>query len=289
MQIHTILSMVKLMKKFIKSLLHQGWKFLPLNLHFGRVVIIFQMGRVGSTSIFAPLRRIESKDAITRSRRSAVYRVYRVHESKDVHFNNLKKPNMTWRPISVICPIREPIDRSVSAFFYFYYEQVLREHLENTDIPIQDLKTLFLKDSRPHESLKSKLSRLAEHNFCLNWFDIHFQTQLRIDVYKTPFDKTRKYQEYKRGGTRVLLYRSDLDISEQARLISRFLGIRLEIKPKNEAEHLTYGGLYGRFRESAKLPESYIRRMHDSRFAEHFWSPEELKAAADKWRVGSGS
>ena len=289
MQIYTISSMVKEMKKFIKSLLHQGWKFLPLNLHFGRIVIIFQMGRVGSTSVLAPLMRVESKYAITQSRRSAVYRVYRTHESEDEPFKNLKKPNMIWRPISVICPIREPIDRSVSAFFYFYYEQIVRQNLENTDIPIQDLKTLFLKDSRPHKSLKPRLNRLAEHDFCLNWFDRHFQTLFSIDVYKTPFDITRKYQEYRRGGTRVLLYRSDLDISEQARLISRFLGVRLEIKPQNEAEHYTYGGLYDRFRESVKLPESYIRRMHNSRFAKHFWSPEELKAAADKWRVGSSS
>ena len=260
MQIYTTSSTVKVMKMFIKSLLHQGWRFLPLNLQFGRVVIVFQMGRVGSTSILAPLKRVESKYATTRSRRSAVYRVYRIHESKEKRFKNLKKPNMIWRPISVICPIREPIDRSVSAFFYFYYERIARQHPENMDIPIEDLKTLFLKDSRPQESLtpvrlaehRYRPSRLAEHNFCLNWFDEHFQTQFLIDVYKTPFDITRKYQEYRRGGTRVLLYRNDLDILEQARLISRFIGVKLEIKPQNEATRHIYSGLYDRFQESAK-------------------------------------
>ena len=108
---------------------------------------------------------------------------------------------------------------------------------------------------------------------------------MRIDVYKQPFPKDRKWQVYRRGFTRVLVYRIDLERSEQIKLISRFLGIQLdEIRFENTAKDKDYAELYSQFRESVKLPEQYIRRMHDSRFAQHFWSPAELKAAADKWR-----
>ena len=82
------------------------------------------------------------------------------------------------------------------------------------------------------------------------------------------------------------MYRNDLKRSEQTKLISRFLGIKLdEIRLENSSEDKDYAERYSQFRESAKLPEQYIRRMHDSHFAQHFWSPEELKAAADKWRA----
>ena len=126
---------------------------------------------------------------------------------------------------------------------------------------------------------------LAEHSFALSWFDEHFQPLTHIDVYKKPFPIDRKWQIYNRGSTQALVYRVDLKRSEQAKLISNFLEIELdEMKVINRSEDRNYAKLYSQFRESIKFPEQYIKRMHNSRFAKHFWSQEELKAAADKWR-----
>ena len=81
----------------------------------------------------------------------------------------------------------------------------------------------------------------------------------------------------------MLVYRVDLERSEQTKLISRFLGIKLdEVGDTNISRNKLYI-------KSAKLPEQYIGRMHDSRLARHFWSPQELKTAADKWRVAPSS
>ena len=149
-------------------------------------------------------------------------------------------------------------------------------------VNLEELKELFLKES----TARPFAFWLSEHEFPLNWFDEHFKPLTRIDVYKQPFPIDRKWQIYRRGFTQVLVYRNDLKRSEQTKLISRFLGIKLnEIRSENGAENMDYFELYSRFRESVKLPERYIRRMHDTRFAQHFWSPAELKAAADKWRV----
>ena len=186
-------------------------------------------------------------------------------------------------PLSVICPIREPIARDVSAFFYWCLRYQKNQDL-TANADLGELEELFLKDSRPHG--RDHIPTLAEHRFTLNWFDEHLKPLTRIDVYKQPFPIDRKWQIYRRGFTRVLVYRIDLERSEQAKLISRFLGIKLdELRPENRSEDRRYAELYSRFRESVKLPEQYIRRMHDSRFAKHFWSPAELKSAADKWRA----
>ena len=183
-------------------------------------------------------------------------------------------------PLKVICPIREPIARDVSAFFNFHVQY--RPHLfAKTDL--RELEKLFLADSWPADAI-------TNHSFALNWFDEHFKPLTRIDIYKQPFPIDRKWQIYRRGFTRVLVYRVDLKRSEQTKLISRFLGIQMEkIRPRNTTKTKTPAEPYSRFRESIKLPEQYIRRMHDSRFAQHFWSQEELKVAADKWRDTSRS
>ena len=193
-------------------------------------------------------------------------------------------------PLKIICPIREPIARDVSSFFF---NDVKRypDLIANADLG--ELKELFLMDSRPKFKNASQSSRWVTHahrQLALNWFDEHFKPLTRIDVYKQPFPIDRKWQIYRRGFTRILVYRVDLNRSEQAKLISRFLDIKLdEMGSANAAKNKEYAELYSQFRESVKLPEQYIGRMHNSRFAQHFWSPEELKAAADKWRVAPSS
>ena len=247
------------------------------------------MGKVGSISTYnAILRALDVTAPLGREYRNS--RFFLIH--RHVFFG--LPSAILWRaklglPLRVVCPIREPIARDVSGFFEFYCSRV-PNLFENTNIA--ELKELFLADSRPNPFSVQGIYR-GEHQYTLSWFDNHFKPLTRIDLYKKPFPIDRKWQTYNRGFTRVLLYRNDLKRSEQARLISRFLGIKLdEVGDENTYDQhpiKATAKFYSLFRESVKLPEPYIRRMHDSRFAKHFWSPEELKVAADKWRVAPDS
>ena len=252
---------------------------------FKRVILIFQMGKVGSRSVLHSIH-------ISLKRQNGKWKWnYRntVLSERHILDNYFIDLIILWRvrlglPIKIICPIREPIARNVSAFFNFYCKIHLRSF---TITDLKELEELFLKDSREKSADPSlALSYLvSEHEFSLNWFDEHFTPLTRIDVYKQPFPIDRKWQIYRRGFSQVLLYRVDLKRSEQTKLVSHFLGIQLdEFESENATKDKEYAELYSRFRESVKLPEQYIRRMHDSRFAKHFWSPAELKVAADKWR-----
>ena len=246
------------------------------------------MGKVGSVSAFETIQKslVESGDIGSR------YFLLHMHHMFGV--KGFYKPIILWRarlglPLQVVCPIREPIARDISAFFYFYLRRY-PEICANADLG--ELKELFLTDLRPrhpkHKGRRNPIpadEKINEPEYMLTWFDKYFRPLTRIDVYKQPFPIDRKWQIYKRGFTRVLVYRIDLKLSEQTKLISSFLGIKLDaIRLENDSKNKDYVELYPRFRESVKLPERYIRRMHDSRFAQHFWSPQELKAVADKWR-----
>ena len=261
---------------------------------FRRMILVFQMGKVGSLSaLFAVQRSLEEQGrGYGKWNFREIGNTILVHSHVASEVRGFYRSIILWRvrlglPLKVICPIREPIARDVSGFFYFYCQKN-PGILENTNL--RELEELFLTDSRPRRYYPPFSSLPAEHEWTLNWFDEHLKPLLRIDVYKQPFPIDRKWQIYKRGFTRVLVYRIDLERSEQVKLISRFLGIKLdEIRLENSSEDKVCTELYSRFHESAKLPEQYIRRMHDSRFAQHFWSPEELKVAADKWRVAPSS
>ena len=255
---------------------------------FGRIIYIFQMGKVGSVSILqAVLRSLAEQDkGHSQEKRNTIL----FHSHRISLLSNFHRRMVLWRarlglPLKVIVPIREPIARDVSGFFHFYC-QFVPEILENTSL--RELEELFLADPRPKLNSPLQPARWALHAerlFTLTWFDKHLKPWTRIDVYKQPFPIDRKWQTYRRGFTRVLVYRNDLKLSEQTKLVSRFLGIKLnEVRLEHSSENSDYAERYSQFRESAKLPEQYIRRMHDSRFAKHFWSPKELKVAADKWR-----
>ena len=262
------------------------------------------MGKVGSISAFNSILRTlaeqEGQRFLPPQRPGREREEIVCDGSKDIlfhghmgsrrYFTHFYKFMIVWRaklglPLSVICPIREPIARDVSAFFTFYIGRALGLFAE---ADLGKLEELFL--TGPRHRRVSRDHTMAEHEFTLNWFDEHLKPLTRIDVYKQPFPIDRKWQIYRRGFTRVLVYRIDLKRSEQAKLISRFLGIKLDdMRLENATRNKDWYEPYSRFRESVKLPERYIGRMHNSRFAKHFWSAQELKAEADKWRSASSS
>ena len=252
---------------------------------FNRVIFIFSMGKVGSTSALLSVRRsLQEQEGEEHLSKYILFFKQRILLRDFYLARGFSKFIAAWRawlglPIKIICPIREPIARDISGFFDI--------RVKGANADLEELTEWFLTGSRGNK-------RNREERFVtihtLNWFDKQFKPVTRIDVYKEPFPIDRKWQIYNRRFTQVLLYRSDLERSEQAKLLSRFLGIKLdEVRVENAGKNNKQAELYSQFCESAKLPEWYIRRMHDSRFAQHFWSPAELKAAADKWRGASGS
>ena len=212
---------------------------------FKRVILVFQMGKVGSFSaLYAIYRSLGKQDRGqgfwgSSSMEIGNTTIFHMHRNHD--FNDFRRLMILWHarlglPLSVICPIREPIARDVSAFFYWCLRY--QKNLDLTaNADLGELEELFLKDSRPHQSSRARSYTLAEHQFTLNWFDEHLKPLTRIDVYKQPFPIDRKWQIYRRGFTRELVYQIDLERSEQAKLISRFLGIKLdELRPENRSE-----------------------------------------------------
>ena len=155
---------------------------------FKRIIFVFQMGKVGSQSAFESIqrslkgqkgqkgqsfqRRVMNKRGVMngkggRMHSSSKYILIHGHMISFWDFYNfiIRWLARLGLPLTVICPIREPIARDVSAFFNFHVQS--HPHLfAKTDL--RELEKLFLADSRPADAI-------TNHSFALNWFDEQFK------------------------------------------------------------------------------------------------------------------
>jgi len=224
-------------------------------------VYVYQMGKVGSTSLEATIES-KTKGVFARS-----------HYFYDMPVNRQKwlvarlKCHM---PVNVICPIREPISRNVSAFF--------QNFTRDTGLSFTDQKFSYME-------LKQLFLDCYPHNIALEWFDRNMKPFFGLDVYQEAFPIEKKWAIYQSGSARVLVYRSDLDRHKQLDVVSDFLKLKLDgWVYGNVAEDKEYKELYKAFCSSVDLPEVYLKMINGSSYAKQFWSECERESNANRWR-----
>lgn len=102
--------------------------------------------------------------------------------------------------------------------------------------------------------------------------------------YATPFPKERGYVILERGNLRMLILRmEDLDRCVTP-AIREFLGIPdFRLASKNIGEQKAYGQVYQDTLKVLRLPPDYVQRKHATKYARHFYTPEELNASVSRW------
>lgn len=225
-------------------------------------VYVFQMGKVGSSSL---------KETLSNSYDGIV-----IHAHNYQMMGENQKKILRWRkrlrlPIYVICPIREPLSRNISAFFQNFKRDTGHEFTDR-HWTVDELVEMFMEH--------------YPHNVCLEWFDKNLRTTFGVDVFSEPFPTDQKSKRYIHKAVRIPIYRSDLDRSKQLEAISGFLGHRIpQWTYQNVSQDKAYGAMYRKFLDLAKLPEIYVSIMCDSRFCRQFWTEAEIDAIRLRWEA----
>ncbi len=224
-------------------------------------VLIYQMGKVGSTTLLSTLSRNYSGEVI------------QAHTYDSIalnHRQSLVLRQYLHMPVYVICPVRDPISRNISAFFQNFTRDT-GFNLADRDWSVSELKSMFMK--------------YYPHNVCLEWFDRHMRSAFGIDVYAQMFPVNRKWNIYKIGSTNLLIYRTDIEKCDQLKIISDFLSVNLqEWNYSNISDDKEYNNIYKAFCEKVDLPDIYIDIMCNSSFCRTFWSADEIGRMAIKWK-----
>jgi len=241
-------------------------------------VIVYQMGKVGSTSLTHSLDQ------------HGVWPVHQVHRLDPSHLEEIKRhrtdrgldntfPDVHKRGLQVyreiveprqsaklISLVRNPVDRNVSAFFYNFVD--VEEQYE--DCSASELIPPFLE--------------AYSHDVPLTWFQREPEVTLGIDVYDTPFPHGRGYIKLQNGPFELLVLRTELPDNKKAEAVQRFLGLtEFQIQRRNTGQNKEYAETYDSFKQRITLPDSYLDRMLQSQYAQHFYSAEEIERTYDRW------
>lgn len=230
-------------------------------------VLIYQMGKVGSTSVYKSLLE---KGYEKNNNCLHVHELFNLDsrmEDEYIATNRRKEP---WKIITLT---REVVARNISDFFqnctnetggWFYGS---REEVKNA--PIKSLIRHFYH--RP----------VWKHNWAINWFDSQLKRYFDVDVYNSPFDFSKNYVINKN----VLIIRSEY-LDDCSLAIKDFLELDdFELSSKNVGEKKWYGEIYHNFLDRIKgnVREDFIDSLYYSKYMQHFYTKDEIHEFRREW------
>lgn len=258
----------------IKFLLKHGPKI-------SNPLLIYQMGKVASTSIYLSLKSTTN------------YNVFHAHYLNPENILKIQKkykesgklaPNLdegfylykrlfnnTKIPVKIISLVREPISRNMSAFFQnLNFFQATYPSYDFSDT--NQLIECFLEN--------------YNHDTPLEWFDTELKFATSIDIYEQKFDSVNGYITINSYPYEVLILKHDLSDSKKEECIAKFLGLSsFRIARENEASSKSYFDSYKKFTNSIKIPKTYAENMLESKYSKHFYSSQEIDNIYRKWLV----
>lgn len=263
----------------------------------GAPILDFQMGKVGSSSVFAslkslkldrPLYHIHNLNRAELEQQEALAKkTYRTRSHNIIwqsqYLNQLIdqgqiSPDNKW---DVICLVRDPMARNLSWFF-----QWLEVNQNKDQFQIKSLADKW--DFELNCTLDDSLS-LAPHFYRhlpdnpFDFFTEELQDAFGTDLLQQGFDQQKGYQVYDDKLIRLLVIRlEDLnDCYPQA--IKEFLGYDLQLINDNISSNKEYYELYKAFKKAFVPEQSYLDRMYEHPYVKLFYSEEEISRFKQKW------
>jgi hypothetical protein len=259
-------------------------------------IVVYQMGKVGSSSIEASLRSLYLDQPVyhchvlvnLEALEGALRRVLpNPHEEPGGSIQELRRARAIrdrflaeahegrWSFISMV---RDPVARNLSAFFQSVTERIpdFYQRLSEGRIDTPFIAEHFLKDE-------------VTHNAPIVWFDEQMRGLTGIDVFERPFPHETGYQTYENARARLLVMRLENFPGCVQPAMCQFLGIqRFGLIASNAAEDKDYADVYRRVKREIALPEAYLDRMYNSNYARHFYAQPEIARFRASWsRAGT--
>lgn len=252
-------------------------------------IIIYSMGKVGSTTVYNSLKGIDIKNPVYRVNFLSDEGIQNTEEfhlnlQPPVMPNHLKysralrqimgkAPQTQW---TVITLVREPISRDVSDFFY----QIERFHPGLID------KNGHIREDQVIKALQVKFRFFdASSNYTCNWFDDEFKKMFPVDVYTHPFAHSKGFSIIHNQQVKLLIIRLE-DLNRcLSDALAQFLDLPtpIQIVTSNVQNHGQHGAVYTSLRKRIRFSKSLCDQIYASKYATHFYSPKERFAFMRYW------
>jgi hypothetical protein len=222
--------------------------------HAAPPVLIYQFGKVGSTSI---------QDSLLTRWPGLVVHAHTIKE-RDGEPAQVKAVREVLQRaeerIFVITTVRDPIARNISAFFQNFERETGSSDKDAHRFSVQSLIDIFLQKF-PHDTP-------------LTWFDNHLKVSTGIDVFEYDFPPVG-VQMIRRGNVDLLLMQSEVPDWLKESAIEQVLGLdQFRLKAENVGEKKCYAKTYRDFLRAFVAPDWYVQKMYGSGLFEHFYSAQ---------------
>jgi len=249
-------------------------------------VLIYQMGKVGLSSVYRALRQILHGTPVLHvhflspylaehrhSHRAEVMRAlpYHFYLGAALRRQLLAKPQ---HPVKIISLVRDPLAFELSNL------------LQNPRL-VGGAARLRELAEQPQALRELLQQRLAEgQTYLESRFDREMREVFGIDVFAQAFDSETGWQIYRHRGAQLLLIPLE-DLSAQGpQVIQQFLGLPepLSLATANERARLDQGEAYRRFRQHPGLSREVLNQVYQRRFAQHFYSDAQRRDLVERWQ-----
>jgi hypothetical protein len=247
-------------------------------------IIIYQMGKVGSRTVYTSLHALNLDVPVYHLHflngaehvekwvqdlypHRQAYPMLRV--AKKIRADMERNPGKRWNLISLV---RAPVPHEISVYFH------------RLDAFFRDFEARQENDPNFPREVAGYFMTHAIDDTPTAWFELQVEQLFGIDVYATPFPRERGYEVYEKGAIRLLVVRLEDMNRVLVPAVRDFLNVPdFEIVRDNVGEDKAYGETYRQAVSHLKLSPQYLERKHSTRYARHFYSPEELAKSVARW------
>lgn len=253
-------------------------------------IIVLQPGKVGSRTVETSLKETykslglhaeiyhahalnkldEREKFIVKTRKNPKDSIEVFKKWKQLKENIESDASKKWHIVNLV---RDPVAMKVSALFTTLYQHMpdWKARMKANTLSMNDLdELLYSKEEFRFKGLD-------------RWYDDQIKALWEIDVYNTLFPSQNGFQIYHAANVSLLVIRLE-DLNYVAvSAFKQFLNIpEFHLMSVNIGDKKPYSKLYKEFR-SRPLREKYVDEAYSSRYANHFYTRDELDAFRRKW------
>jgi glycosyltransferase involved in cell wall biosynthesis len=286
---HTILNHYKLAVSLssLEPVFPSSQNFLSVPPSTDIPILVFQMGNVGSNSIWRTLKQsgfinTYQMHVFRRDPQELINQFGPSFEKKyirnaimvnrmlqEYRIQHPPAPDKKWKIITIM---RDPIGGMVSEFF-----ERLKDYFPHVDDNLEQMTAEFLVNYFKKE--------IDPMEIPVKWFENMFQGVLDINFFDQPFDKSKGYSIFDTPLFDVLAIKTEKfsDCNQEA--MQQFLGMEnFQFKNYNVAENKYYSQYKNDFQALLKYPQPQLDEIYSHRIVTHFYTPEEIMEFKNSWR-----
>ena len=249
-------------------------------------VVIYQMGKVGSSAVYESIKRAGIENPIYHVHFLSYTNLDEVEQyHQKVGAKSAISPVRFWRslrhkldrtkmPVYLISLVREPVAREISDVFQnmaSHHAELLTDNGEvDVEKTVNYLNALFADFNEATD-------------YACTWFDKEILDSFGIDVYASSFDHSRGFSIMENDRAKLLLLRME-DLSRVfAEAMREFMGLSVPLVRSNESASKGYSESYQAVLKKFAMPVNAGTKVYASRYARHFY-PDEVRAELmEKW------